>query len=152
MKKNIIIISVILVIIISICLVKIKINTRINIGIRQENKQYEQYLNSEIYGTDVVTLINKAINNNENNNVTKDEKGFYINNKQNSVIIDLVMITDVEKQETTTYRMETIAKVGITEFIKNFNTAKFECTKKEYHTKTGKISYIEMSEKYEQLN
>ena len=106
-------------------------------------------MNNEIYGTDVVTLINKAINNNESNNVAKDEKGFYINNNQNSIQIDLVMITDEEEKETKTYKMEAISKVGITEFIKNFNTAKFKCTKKEYHKDTGKISYIEISQQYE---
>ena len=149
MKKNIIIISIILLIIIAICMVGIKINSRTNRETLLENNQYEQYLNSEIYGTDVVTLINKAISNNENNNVTKDEKGFYIDNNQNSIKIDLVMITNEEKNETTTYTMEAIYKVGTTEFIKNFNTAKFKCTKKEYHIQTGKIAYIELSQQYE---
>lgn len=149
MKKNIVIISLILLIIIIICFVGITINSKTNRAIKQQNKEYEQYLNSEIYGTDVVTLINKAISCNENNNVQKDEKENYINNSQNSIQIDLVMITDEEKEETTTYKMEAISKVGITEFIKNFNTAKFKCTKKEYHAETGKIAYIEISQQYE---
>ena len=149
MKKNIIIIALILLVVIIICIVGINVNSKTNIVIKQENKQYEDYLNNEMYGTDVVTLINKAINNNESNNVTKDEKGYYINNSQNSIQIDLVMITNEEKQETTTYKMEAISKVGITEFIKNFNTAKFKCTKKEYHTATSKIAYIEISQQYE---
>lgn len=149
MKKNIIIIALILLVVIIICIVGINVNSKTNIAIKQENKEYENYLNNEIYGTDVVTLINKAINNNESNNVTKDEKGFYINNNQNSIQIDLVMITNEEKQETTAYKMEAISKVGITEFIKNFNTAKFKCTKKEYHTATGKIAHIELSQQYE---
>ena len=149
MKKNIIIISLILLIVIIICIVGINVNSKTNISIKQENKQYEVYLNNGIYGTDVVTLINKAINNNESNNVAKDEKGFYINNNQNSIQIDLVMITNEEKQETTTYKMEAISKVGITEFIKNFNTAKFKCTKTEYHEQTGKIAYMEISQQYE---
>lgn len=149
MKKNIIIISLILLVVIIICIVGINVNSKTNIAIKQGNKKYEDYLNNEIYGTDVVTLINRAINNNESNNVSKNEKGFYINNNQNSIQIDLVMITNEEKQKTTTYRMETISKVGITEFIKNFNTAKFKCTKKEYHTATGKIAHIEISQQYE---
>lgn len=149
MKKNVIIISVILLIIIVICIAGINVMSKINKGIKQQNNQYEQYLNSEIYGTDVITVINKAISNNESYNVNKDEKGLYINNNQNSIQIDLVMITDEEEQETKTYKMEVISKVGITEFIKNFNTAKFKCTKKEYHEDTGKISYIEISQQYE---
>lgn len=149
MKKSIIIISTFLLVTIVVCIVGININAKNNNVARQQNKQFEDYLSNEIYGTDVVTLINKAINNNENNNVLKDEKGLYINNNQNSIQIDLVMITNEEKQETTIYKMEAISKVGITEFIKNFNTAKFKCTKKEYHTATGKIAHIELSQQYE---
>ena len=153
-KKNIIIIISLLLVIIIISFVGIGINARKNRDIRQsrclisftKKEQYEAYLNSNIYGTDVVTLINKAISNNDANNVTKDEKGFYINNGSNSIQIDLVMITDEEKEETTTYKMETIYKVGVTEFIKNFNTTNFKCTKVEYHKQTGKIAYIELSQ------
>lgn len=116
---------------------------------KRQNTTYEQYLDSEIYGTDVVTLINMAISDNETNQIEKNQKDFYINNNKNSINIDVILITDEEKQETTTYKMEAISKVGITEFIKNFNTTKFKCTNKEYHEETGKISYIELSQQYE---
>ena len=149
MKKNVIIISLILIVIIIICVVGINVNSKVSKITLKENGEYEKYLEDEIYGTDVVTLINKAISNNETNNIAKDEKGLYITDNQNGIIIDLVMITDSEKDETTTYRMETISKVGITEFIKNFNTAEFKCTKKEYHSQTGKIAYIEITQKSE---
>ena len=149
MKKNVIIISLILIVIIAICVVGINANSKTSKVIKQQNSEYEKYLTSEIYGTDVITLINKAMSYNEKNNVQKDEKENYINNNQNSIQIDLVMITDEEKEETTTYKMEAISKVGITEFIKNFNTAKFKCTKTEYHEQTGKIAYMEISQQYE---
>ena len=147
MKKNVVIILIILLIIITICISAIKLKTKTNKIILQQNKQYELYLDNTIYGTDVITLINKAISNNKLNNVSKDQKGFYINNNQNSIIIDLVMITGNTEKEKTTYKMETIEKVGITEFVKNFNSATFECTKKEYHSKTGQIAYIEITQK-----
>ena len=70
-------------------------------------------------------------------------------NNTNSIIVELVMITNEEKEKTKTYRMETIDKVGISEFIKNFNTAKFKITKMEYHEQTSKIKYIEISQQYE---
>lgn len=149
MKKNVIIISLILIVIIIICVVGINVNSKVSKITLKENGEYEKYLEDEIYGTDVVTLINKAISNNETNNIAKDEKGLYITDNQTSIIIDLVMITNSEKEETTTYRMEEISKVGITEFIKNFNTAEFKCTKKEYHSQTGKIAYIEITQKSE---
>ena len=146
MKKNIIIISLVLLIIIIICIVGIKLNSKTNISTKQENQEYEKYLLNEIYGTDVITLIIKAISDNEYNKIQKDEKGFYIENNTNSIKIEIVMITDEEKNETTTYKMESISKVGIVEFIKNFNIVKFKCTKKEYHKETGKIKYIEITQ------
>ena len=146
MKKSITIISLILLIVIIICAYLIRLSTRTSKAVLNENMVYEQYLNDAIYGTDVVSLINKAISNNENKNMQKDEKGFYINNNSNSVIIDLIMITDEEKQETTTYKMETIYNYGMKEFIKNFNTAEFICTKKDYHEQTGRIAYIELTQ------
>lgn len=146
MKKSVIILSLILLIIIIICVVGLKINSNTSIGIKQYNQEYQKYLTSKIYGTDVITLINKATSSNEVNNVAKDEKGFYINNNQTSITIDIIMITDEEKQETTTYKMEAISKVGITEFIKNFNTAEFKCTKTQYHKETGRIAHIELSQ------
>lgn len=146
MKKNVIILSLILIVTIIICVVAINVNSKVSKAVINENSEYEKYLTSEIYGTDVVTLINKATSSNEKNNVTKDEKGLYISNNQNSITIDLVMITNEEKQETTTYKMEAISKVGITGFIKNFNTEKFRCTKIEYHKETGSIAHIELSQ------
>lgn len=148
MKKNILIISLILVLIIFISILGININSKTRRVAMHQNKEYEQYLKDEIYGTDVITLINKATSSNETNKVTKDEKGLYIDNNKNSIKIDIVMITDEEKQETTVYKMEAISKVGITEFIKNFNIAKFKCTKTEYHKQTGKIKHIEITQQY----
>lgn len=146
MKKNVIIISVILIIIIIVCIGGISLNAKKMSVVKQANKEYEQYLKKDIYGTDVVTLINKAINNNQKNDIQKDEKENYIEDDKNSIIIELVMITNEEKENKTTYRMETINKVGIEQFISNFNTAKFKISKIEYHKQTGKISYIEISQ------
>ena len=146
MKKNVIIICLILLIISVISIVGIKNNSKTSAAILKQNMEYEQYLKNEIYGVDVVTLINKAISNNEKNNISKDQKGFYINNNKNSINIELVMITNEQTMQTTSYKMEAISKVGITEFIKNFNTTQFKCTKKEYHSETGRIAYIELTQ------
>lgn len=149
MKKNLIIISLILLTVIVVCVSIIKAKSKVSKLTLKQNSEFEQYLENNIYGTDVITLINKAISCNQTNNVQTDEKGYYINDNQNSINIDIVMITNSEKQETTTYKMEAISKVGITEFIKNFNTAEFKCTKKEYHSQTGKLSYIEITQQSE---
>lgn len=148
MKKSVLLICVILIVIIIICSVGIWSNIKKVKVQKQANIEYEKYLDKDLYGTDVATILNKATNENKQNNVEKqDEK--YIDNNINSILIDLVMITNEKKEKTKAYRMETIEKVGINEFIKNFNTAKFKITKMEYHKQTGKIKYIEISQQYE---
>lgn len=106
-----------------------------NNAINKENLEYEKYLNKEILGTEVATLISKVVDQNEKNNVQKDEKGYYIDNNQNSIKIDLKMTT-IDK----TYPMEEIYNNKITNFVQNFNLIKFKCTSIEYHKNTGKVS------------
>ena len=106
-------------------------------AILQENLQYEKYLNKEVLGTEVATLISKVVDQNEKNNVQKDENGYYIDNNQNSIKIDLKMTT-IDK----TYPMEEIYNNKITNFVQNFNLIKFKCTSIEYHKQTGKISKL----------
>lgn len=137
MKKTFLLITAIILIIIFIILgyifeAQAKQNQAINY-----NKQYETYLEQEIYGAEIATLINKVTEQNEKNNVQKDEKGYYIDNGTNSIKIDLKMITVEE-----TYPMELIYKKNITNFVKNFNVILFKCTNIEYHKQTGKISKL----------
>ena len=148
MKRNLILISVLLLSVIIICVIEIWSNLKKITLQKQLNSEYERYMNKDIYGTDVATILNKAMNNNKQNGIEQKD-GKYIENNTNSIIVELVMITNEEKEKTKTYRMETIDKVGISEFIKNFNTAKFKITKMEYHEQTGKIKYIEISQQYE---
>ena len=137
MKKSFLIITAIILIIIFIVLGYIfEAQSRQNEAISY-NKQYENYLGKEIYGAEIATLINKVTEQNERNNVSKDENGYYIDNGTNSIKIDLKMIT-IDK----TYPMELIYKNDITNFVKNFNVILFKCTNIEYHKTTGKISKL----------
>lgn len=102
-----------------------------------ENMPYETYLNREIFGSDLASVINRAINDNNKNNVEKDEKGIYIANNTNSIKIQ-VKITDND----TTYDMETFYNNGMDNFIKYYNQIKFKCTNVEYHEATNKIKYM----------
>lgn len=137
MKQSLLIILAIIFIVICIVSGAI-INLRAeNKEINKYNLEYEKYLNKEILGTEIATLISKVIDKNERNNIQKDENGYYINNNQNSIKIDLKMIT-IDK----TYPMETIYNNQITNFVQNFNQIKFKCTKIEYHEQTGKISRL----------
>lgn len=146
MRNNFIFIISILLIFITIIFIGTISNSKKKIVLNQANNEFEYYINKELYGTDVITLINKAINNNEKNNIPKDENQNYISNEENSINIDLIMITNEEMEKTKTYKMEKINRVGISEFIKNFNTAKFKITQTQYHRKTGKIKYIQISQ------
>ena len=141
MKKTIIILLIpIFMIIFSICGLLITKNTTLK-NIKRENQEYEYYLNKTIYGTEVTSIINKAINQNEKNGIPKDEKGYYIENNENSLKIEIKMIT-IEK----TYLMEEIYNNDITKFVQNFNIVEFKCSEISYHKKTGKISKIVFDE------
>ena len=104
---------------------------------KKENNQFESYYNQEFYGADVVTLINKAIDNNLTSKVQRDENGKYIENDTNSIKIDIYMLDN-----DTTYDMETLYLGGMDKFIQYYNQIKFKCTKIEYHKSTGKVKYM----------
>ena len=105
--------------------------------ILSENFEYEELYNQEIYGTDLTTVINKVINNNEKNDVEKNSSQKYINNDTNSINIDIKML-DTEK----TYSMEILYNGGIEKFVEYYGNIKFKCKKIEYHKSTGKVKYL----------
>ena len=59
--------------------------------VKQENLKYEYYLDKTIYGTDLATIINKVVNENENNGIKKDENNYYIENEENSIKVEVKM-------------------------------------------------------------
>lgn len=137
MKKQTIIILILLVVIVIAVAFAVSQNVQKQRELSNYNNQYEQYRNVEVYGTDVATLINKAVNNNEKCEVPKDENGYYITNNTDSVKIYLKL-----QSEGDNYPMERIVKLGITEFVKNFNLETFTCTSINYHNETGKVSEV----------
>ena len=103
---------------------------------RRENNKFESYYNQEFYGADVVTIINKAYDNNLTNAVEKDDKGIFKENDTNSIKIDVKMLdTD------TTYTMETLYLGGMQNFVEYYSGIKFKCTKIEYHP-NKKVKYM----------
>lgn len=137
MKKIIVFLIIISIIVAGIAY--IYLNYKINYNeTKKENMQFENYYNEEIYGADLATLINKAIDLNQKNEITKDANGKYISNDTNSINIDIKMLDD----NSNIYNMEKFYGGGINTFTAYYNQIKFKCTKLEYHIKTNKIKYM----------
>lgn len=136
MKKIFIFLAIIVII---ICIIAFQYNSyqRGQSAINSENNEFEQYLEEEIYGIDIATLINKSIDKNEKNNILKDENSYFIQNDSNSIEIEIHI-----KENDTTYKMEQIYKQGTEQFVQFFLNEKFKSSKVEYHEKTKRIKYI----------
>lgn len=104
---------------------------------KRENMQYENYYQKEIYGTDLVTLMNKVVDENTKNEVEKNDTGLYKDNGKNSIRID-IKFTDDDRIHT----LEEIYNGGTEVFVQYYNQIKFKCTKIEYHEQTGKVRYL----------
>lgn len=141
MKKTFILIFTILIVIMIIIFVNIQNIQKNKQKILNYNSEFEYYCKEEILGTDITTIINRATNENEKNNIPKDEKNCYISNNENSIKIFIKM-----QAAEDIYPMENFYRAGINEFTKYFGSVKFKCTQKKYHEKTGQISEIYFEE------
>lgn len=138
MKKIFIYILILTVIITIIIAINISNKNSTKQDISNFNFQYEMYKNKILQGTDVASIINRAIDDNEKNSVEKDEKGFYIENDSTSV---KVSVNFINEDEIIEYPMETINKVGINNFIINFNLESFRISDIKYNS-IGKVSNL----------
>ena len=137
MKKSILIIFTIVIIIVTIIFVKYSTYKTEYYSVLQENLKFEEYKDKEIYGIDLVTLINKTIDKNTKNKIEQDENGVFIPNEKNSIQIEIYM-----QDSEQTYKMENFYNAGMDKFIQYYGNIKFKCSKIEYHEKTGKIKYL----------
>ena len=137
MKKNLIVILTSFLIIIAIISYIYYNYQKTLILASKANSEYETYTQEEISGSMLMTLINKVTDKNEKEKVEKDKNDRYIENSENSIKIEIKFL-----ESDKTYDMEAISKLGSEAFIKNYNSMKFKCTKKEYHKSTKKISYM----------
>lgn len=137
MKKTIFILIAVVIVLVSIIGIKYFSYLANFNEIKMENAEYEKYINQEIYGIDLATLINKSVDQNVKKEIEFDEKGFFISNEKDSIQIEIYM-----QDNETTYKMETIHNVGTEQFVQYYGNIKFKCSKTEYHKKTGKIKYM----------
>ena len=141
MKKTIIFIICVVIIILSVFGNKYLNYREEKSLIKKENLEYEIYLNKEVSGRDLTTAINRAVNSNEKNKVSKDENGLYTNNDTNSISIE-IKISDNDQ----TYKMETLYNGGMVTFIQYYGDISFECKKIDYNSK-GRVSYTLFEQK-----
>ena len=90
----------------------------------------------DYYVDDGISIINKTIDNNEKNDVQKDENNVYLEDNEKSVKIYIKFL-----ESDQTFDMEAIANNGIENFIQNYATFSFKCTKIDYH-KNGNVKSL----------
>lgn len=137
MKKFFIIMSIIILIILAVVTYKYNSYRTIELRTQKLNREYEIFTEGEILGTSLITIINKAVDNNEKNKIETDNNNMYIENDTTSIKIEVKFL-----EAENTFPMERIQKLGSEEFIKNYAVMNFKCTKKEYHKKTNNIKYM----------
>lgn len=138
MKKVIVLISFLCLIALFISVISITNMQKSKREIASYNSQFEYYNRDNLNGIDVTTVINKAIDLNEKNEIPKDEDGNYLNNQEDSIQVYLKLANDAENM----YPMEKVNKVGIERFTRAFGSINFKCTSITYHKLTGKIESI----------
>ena len=94
------------------------------------NLKYEEYLQKQVYGADIATVINKAINDNKIENLTKEDEK-YIN----------IEIKIIDLEEEKIFQMESFYNGGIDKFVQYYNFIQFKCTNVKYAS-NGKINYM----------
>lgn len=145
MKKTLLIIIGIVILILAIILGNYYSYKAQKAELNNFNLQYEAYLEKTIYGTEIATVINKAVDNNEKNEVEKEQIEndgktyyFYKQNDINSIKVDVQV---KYKNDNRIYKMESLYQGEITRFVQNYNSVLFKCTKIEYN-KAGKVNYL----------
>ena len=136
MKKTILFFAMIIIIVSGISYIFMNYKANYNVS-KKENIEFESYLNKEIYVTDLLTVINKAIDSNEKNEVEKNSRGIYKDNGKNSISIE-IKISDND----TIYQMEKFYKSGTGNFLNYYGNIKFKCIEIKYHNSTNKVKYM----------
>lgn len=144
MKKILIVIAIVVISTISIMFMKYSEYTKKQKNIYNINQEFLAYENSTIQINNIVTIMNKAITMNTQNNIQQDKKNIFKENDTNSIKIYL---------ETNSSKDEKMVQIPMEELMLNnktgpekveyaFSDLKFEMTQKEYHKKTGQIKKI----------
>ena len=138
MKKTIIYIVSIVIVICVLIASKLYTSKEYLIKIKEFNTKYENYTNNEIVGTEVASIINQAVDDNEYERIKKDKNGKYIQNDINSINIE-VKITEFSEEQI--YTMETLYNGGMDQFVKYYGQISFKAKEVKYN-ENKRIKYI----------
>ena len=133
MKKQFLSIVVIFIVIITVLGLYMYNYQKQQLLAEKNNQFYEKYTKGKILGTDLITLINKVMDANDRNAISKNGK-YYEDDNEKTIKIYIKFL----ETEEDIY-MEDIAEKTSETFIKFFALEQFECVKKEYHSKTGNL-------------
>lgn len=129
--------------------------------IESYNKEYTKYLNQYVYGTEVITAINKTINNNikTSDNIeinimfTQEEykyyKRYYVNGKLKGKWYTIRAGSTLElKNDEDKYNFINVENDDgtINSNIEQLKNRAFKCTQIDFNNTTGKVNYIEFVE------
>ncbi len=137
MKKTLIIMLILFIAILAAVSIAVVDLQQTGNQVKQFNQIFEEYKDKTLLGSEVASLINKAIDNNEKNQISKNDKGIYQEDGKYSVQIFVKLEKDGEY-----FTMERINALKITEFVKNFSLQDFKCTGIEYHKETKRVSKV----------
>lgn len=106
-----------------------------------QNSYYERMYNKEIGANELLSVINKAVNEKQSENYVKDSSGKYIDNSENLVTIK-IKFKDIEED----INAEQIYKNDNSKFKKLYESVKFKCNEIKYNQKTKLVNYIHFEE------
>ncbi len=106
-----------------------------------QNNYYERIYDKEIGVNELLSVINKAVNEKQSDNYVKDSTGKYIDNSENLVTIK-IKFKDTEED----INAEKIYKNDNSKFKKLYETVKFKCNEIKYNEKTKLVNYVHFDE------
>lgn len=148
MKKTFILICVSTLVIISCVFAKyIEYSSKQN-EIQKINKEFLLYKNSDVQINTIVSIMNKAIQENKINKIQQDSKKIFIENETNSIKVYLE--TKSSEDEKVKIPMEELIlneKAGIEKVEYAFSDLSFTMTDIQYHKKSGQVRSITFTQK-----
>ena len=120
MKRAVIIVSIVIVAISAFAFYKIQADQKLQ-DLKNEQAEYN-YLEKTITGSELATLMNKAINKNYKNGVEQGE--------EKAIEIEIKFL-DSDK----IFKMEALNKAGLQKFVELYSTQNFKCTSQKADNK-----------------